>query len=225
MDVDHHLESALDLHDRLLRLKDIVFYLLEVREVFYKHLHGPASQLDALKYLPLAFLAVLNQLLDQNDDRLLGRLELLRDALIGHVKILVQLLRLLFFHHLRQVLHVDQYGDLVVEENVKHLDLDSPRVITPLFFQSVAISRAHLEYLGSIRILTTIFLVAVDYVEKAHVEAPRVTVSSVPILGAEGVFLFRGKYFAQQGVVFLGMVRLDGLFLVLLGEKLAAFAI
>jgi len=120
------IQSFLDVELPYLGCKYLVLDVLEVGQALDKRVHISRSQLDALENISLVVLAAFNQFANKNNDCLLRRLQLLNDALVGHGKVPVQLVVLVFSDDLRQVLHVNQAASLVVVYHVEQLYANSP---------------------------------------------------------------------------------------------------
>ena len=124
---DAHLVHWNDLLNGFVRVEDLlmedkvfIFQLLVSNQVHDVELDG-ARAVENSKYnilllrwdLLVAFLA-LNQLLSEHDYGLLWDLDVLSEALVGHLKIVLCALLHLVFEELCHVLHVDQVAHLVI---------------------------------------------------------------------------------------------------------------
>lgn len=109
--------------------KRIVLDQLVVRQVLNVQVHQVCAVLDRLERFFLLLIASLDQLLGEEQDGLLRLLNLLSCEVRRHEDVVAGPFDLLLLVELRDVLHVDQVANLLVEEDLEDLDLHVSRLV------------------------------------------------------------------------------------------------
>ena len=87
---------------------------LKIGEVCHVEIHETHSVLDCLKSLSLILITILNKVLEQSNDSLLGRLYFPIRLHIGQNNAFLLLLTLILLANPSDILHVDQIAHLII---------------------------------------------------------------------------------------------------------------